>query len=431
MAFTKITAAHNGRKALDYILGQKGHNGNNHRNEYVTGVNMVSPDTVSYSDQMERYWNRASDMMKVQVRRVTQSFSEKELDPNNPDDIFKAHEIGIETGKKFFGDRQFIVATQTDGKSGLVHNHIFGNNVDLITNKGMTGPEYHYQRLRDISDEVIKENGVELDLGESHGEVYTQTERAKRENDEYVWKDDLRDRIREAMTEATNEDEFIDALDDLGVGYNLRGKTLTYTLNDTSNYFAAFGKEPDKELKSRAKKLGNEFMPESIQDAFKHNLSDDTEYETEDELEAKNEAPDVSDEVADDVIEDAAETVDEVSESTNDETESETEEETEMFYAPTADNLAKMRDEDFLVPDKISHISKQLDELYDEESEQVSIDLNVNMKVESDAESEAKRIQEQIRQERLKKLKRSSVGEVSDAYDEMRKRMNSQQGEKE
>ena len=202
-------------------------------------------------------------------------------------------------------------------------------------------------------------------------------------------------------------------------------------MTSTSNYFAAFGKEPDKELKSRAKKLGNEFMPESIQDAFKRNLSDDTEYETEDELEVQNEAPDVSDEVADDVIEDVAETVDEVSESTNDETESETEEESEMFYAPTADNLAKMRDEDFLVPDKISHISKQLDELYDEESEQVSIDLNVNMKVESDAESEAKRIQEQIRQERLKKLKRSSVGEVSDAYDEMRKRMNSQQGEKE
>ena len=424
MAFTKITAAHNGRKALDYILGQKGHNGNKHRNEYVTGVNMVSPDTVTYSDQMERYWNRASDSMKVQVRRVTQSFSEKELDPNNPDDIFKAHEIGIETGKKFFGDRQFIVATQTDGKSGLVHNHIFGNNVDLITNKGMTGPEYHYQRLRDISDEVIKENGVELDLGESHGEVYTQTERAKREKDEYVWKDDLRDRIREAMTEATNEDEFIDALDNLGVGYNLRGKTLTYTLNDTSNYIAAFGKEPDKELKSRAKKLGNEFIPESLQEAYKRNLSGETEYEAEDEIEAEIEAPDVSEEVANEVVEEVSEPVDEVTESTSEETENVTDEEPVTEQAEESDG-------DDYVPDKITHISKKLDELYDEESEKVSIDLTVDMQVESDTESEARRIQEQIRQERLRKLRRSSVGEVADAYNDMRKRMTSEYGEKE
>ena len=424
MAFTKITAAHNGRKALDYILGQKGHNGNKHRNEYVTGVNMVSPDTVTYSDQMERYWNRASDSMKVQVRRVTQSFSEKELDPNNPDDIFKAHEIGIETGKKFFGDRQFIVATQTDGKSGLVHNHIFGNNVDLITNKGMTGPEYHYQRLRDISDEVIKENGVELDLGESHGEVYTQTERAKREKDEYVWTDDLRDRIREAMTEATNEDEFIDALDNLGVGYNLRGKTLTYTLNDTSNYIAAFGKEPDKELKSRAKKLGNEFIPESLQEAYKRNLSGETEYEAEDEIEAEIEAPDVSEEVANEVVEEVSEPVDEVTESTSEETENVTDEE------PVTEQAEESDDDDY-VPDKITHISKKLDELYDEESEKVSIDLTVDMQVESDTESEARRIQEQIRQERLRKLRRSSVGEVADAYNDMRKRMTSEYGEKE
>ena len=288
----------------------------------------------------------------------------------------------------------------------------------------MTGPEYHYQRLRDISDEVIKENGVELDLGESHGEVYTQTERAKREKDEYVWKDDLRDRIREAMTEAPNEDEFIDALDNLGVGYNLRGKTLTYTLNDTSNYIAAFGKEPDKELKSRAKKLGNEFIPESLQEAYKRNLSGETEYEAEDEIEAEIEAPDVSEEVANEVVEEVSEPVDEVTESTSEETENVTDEE------PVTEQAEESDDDDY-VPDKITHISKKLDELYDEESEKVSIDLTVDMQVESDTESEARRIQEQIRQERIRKLRRSSVGEVADAYNDMRKRMTSEYGEKE
>lgn len=104
MSITKITATHNGKKALEYILKDRGHNGNERRNEFLTGYNMVSPDAVSYYDQMEKYWSRKSEKTKIEVRRVTQSFSRNELNPDDDNDVFKAHEIGIETGRRLFPD---------------------------------------------------------------------------------------------------------------------------------------------------------------------------------------------------------------------------------------------------------------------------------------------------------------------------------------
>ena len=216
MAYTKVTRAHNGKKAINYLFGAS-HSEGIERNYHITGVNMVSFDSVSPSDQFARYWNRASDRVKVQVIRVTQSFSDKEFDPNNEADILTAHEVGVEAGKQIFGDRQFIVATQIDGKSGYIHNHIFANNINMITNLGMRGDDYQHSRIQQISDDVIKSFGVKLDYGKNKGDKYTQAERAKREKSEYVWKDDLKERIRESIDASSDFDSFEDALAFRGV----------------------------------------------------------------------------------------------------------------------------------------------------------------------------------------------------------------------
>ncbi len=413
MAITKITAAHDGRKALNYILGQKGHNGNLYRNEYITGVNMVSPDAVSYADQMEKYWDRASDMMKVQVRRVTQSFSAKELDPNNPDDIFKAHEIGIETGKRFFGDRQFVVTTQTDGKSGLVHNHIFGNNVDMVTNKGMRGNDYRVDRLREISDKVVTDYGVTFDEGKTHGKGYSQAVRTLREKGKYSWVDDIADRVREARDMSTDMDEFRDALDNLGISLR-EGKYLTFTLNDTSNYLAEKGEEPKKKLSNRlnSKVVGTEFHIDTLKRAFDENkgivFQDDIETEIED-----------SEEVAEEPVIEREEN-DNQSEIIP-EKESVKDPENELMIEENPES-----EEDEKEPEVVFSFEKKLNELFEEESEKVELKVNTEMNMESD-EADAQRIaQIRIHEERMKKLCRSSVGGMDEAYKELHSKTDSQ-----
>lgn len=269
MAYTKITSAYHGAKAISYLLGES-HKEGVERNMHLSGINMVSPDAVSYTEQMQTYWDRASDRMKVQVRRVTQSASRKEIDPENEADLLKFHEVGIETGRRVFGNRQFIVATQIDGKSGLANNHIFANNVDFITVKGMRGDDYQHSRIKQISDEVFQEFGIEIDEGEKHGSKYTQAERVKRDRGEYVWKDDLKDRITESLEASTDYKSFEDALAFRGVSARF-GKTITYTLDDTTAYEDFYDEPPKNPLKVRGKKLGNAFDVKHIEDTFLQN----------------------------------------------------------------------------------------------------------------------------------------------------------------
>ena len=62
--------------------------------------------------------------------RLVISYSRNELDPDNPADILKADEIGQKIVNKYYPNRQAVVFTQIDGKSGLVHTHILISDVD-------------------------------------------------------------------------------------------------------------------------------------------------------------------------------------------------------------------------------------------------------------------------------------------------------------
>lgn len=270
MGYTKVTYSHNGADSLAYLEG-RGHNGHEKRNIHCTGVNMLSSEVVPYSAQMRKHWKRADKRMKIELIRVTQSFSKEELDPSKAEDILKAHEIGLATGKQLAGkDRQFVCATQIDGKSGLIHSHIMINNVDTVKHKCIAERMTH-EHVKQVSDREIERANVTLDYGEKHDTSYTQTERNRKQNNKYVWKDDLRDRIRSAMEDSTNFKEFEQALGFCGVSLR-KGKHLTYTLDDVSEYIKSEGKQPKRKLSGRAKSLGEEFDEGYVKKVFAQNI---------------------------------------------------------------------------------------------------------------------------------------------------------------
>ena len=207
MAYSRITATHDGREALKYAEGNgKGHNDNEKRNEVISSVNMV--DKIPYADQMQKFWLKARPNHKIQVRRIIQSFSINELDPNKPEDREKANVIGREFVKKYFPSRQAVIFTQIDGKSGLIHNHIIISDVHMETYKGFTKKEYHYETIENYTNEIASEF-ITLDSGNKSADKSTQTERVKRKQGKYVWKDDLKERIRKAMLMTSSEDDYI------------------------------------------------------------------------------------------------------------------------------------------------------------------------------------------------------------------------------
>ena len=269
MAYTRVTRTANGHGALMYAYGKgKGHNGSDVRNDLIANVNILPG--VPAEIQMQKYWNRARANHKTQVIRVVQSFSVRELNPDEPADILTANIIGQEFVQKYYSDRQAVVFTQTDGKSGLIHNHVIISDTDMTSSRGCDKQQYYQPTLAKWTDEIAGQY-FELDFGDTTvPDKTTQTERAKRALGEYVWKDDLKSRITEALNESESEEDWIRNLPAHGVNIEVhdskkRGKYYTYELMDTDG----FGdKKIPQNLKSRSYKLGTLYDAEHIQEYF-------------------------------------------------------------------------------------------------------------------------------------------------------------------
>ena len=179
MAYSRVTRTAFGRDALEYAAGHgMGHNHNEHRNVDVGYVNLLPDIDPAY--QMEMYWNRARANHKIQVLRVVQSFSKKELNPQDENDILTANLIGQEFVQKYYPNRQAVVFTQIDGKSGLVHNHVIISDTDIFTYKGCTKEQYHFPKVKEWTNAIAGQY-FELDSGVQQVEdKTTQTERHKR-----------------------------------------------------------------------------------------------------------------------------------------------------------------------------------------------------------------------------------------------------------
>lgn len=269
MAYTRVTRTANGHGALMYAYGKgKGHNGSDVRNDLIANVNILPG--VPAEIQMQKYWNRARANHKTQVIRVVQSFSVRELNPDEPADILTANIIGQEFVQKYYPDRQAVVFTQTDGKSGLIHNHVIISDTDMTSSRGCNKQQYYQPTLAKWTDEIAGQY-FELDFGDTTvPDKTTQTERAKRALGEYVWKDDLKSRITEALNESESEEDWIKNLPAHGVNIEVhdskkRGKYYTYELMDTDG----FGdKKIPQNLKSRSYKLGTLYDAEHVQEYF-------------------------------------------------------------------------------------------------------------------------------------------------------------------
>ena len=269
MAYTRVTRTANGHGALMYAYGKgKGHNGSDVRNDLIANVNILPG--VPAEIQMQKYWNRARANHKTQVIRVVQSFSVRELNPDEPADILTANIIGQEFVQKYYSDRQAVVFTQTDGKSGLIHNHVIISDTDMTSSRGCDKQQYYQPTLAKWTDEIAGQY-FELDFGDTTvPDKTTQTERAKRALGEYVWKDDLKSRITEALNESESEEDWIKNLPAHGVNIEVhdskkRGKYYTYELMDTDG----FGdKKIPQNLKSRSYKLGTLYDAEHVQEYF-------------------------------------------------------------------------------------------------------------------------------------------------------------------
>ena len=226
----------------------------------------------NYGDQMQACWKKARSNHTNQILRIIMSFSRKEFDPDDKNSALRAYMIAEMLVQERYQNRQAVIFIQKDGKSGLVHAHILVNDVDL-DGKGLSKEQYHVPSVREWSNKAA-EKFVVLDTGQGKtSDKTTQTERAKREAGEWVYKDDIKSRVRRSMARATDEKSFLEQLELNGVSAEAKdskkyGHYYTYELVDLS-------KKPEDaklpvSLKARSYKLGEAYGPEALEASIKY-----------------------------------------------------------------------------------------------------------------------------------------------------------------
>ena len=277
MAYTRISHTRNGRAAIQYARGNgRGHNGHAKRNLLIGGVGMLPDEVIPFEEQMAQDWARASGKNKNQVRRIVASYSEKELDPHGEDSAYLALEIAQEFVEEAYPNRKAAIFVQNDGKGEKLHVHILVSNVDSIEHKGCTDEQTNFRYVENHFDRVAGRH-IALDNGKKVKDKFTQAERALEEENEeaaenggaavYIWKDDLRERIRIAMENATSEDDFLEALEDEGVKARYgtsrqHDKYISYELVDVPDHMEG----ADRKYKARSYTLGDAYGVKALRE---------------------------------------------------------------------------------------------------------------------------------------------------------------------
>ena len=277
MAVTRVTNTRNGRAAIRYAFEEPSHKKGMDRVLLASGSNL---NTNSAMEQMIATWkSHGKDNGKsVQMYRIIQSFGLDELNPDNPEHIAIANEIGQTLASELYPDKQALIVTQADGEGGKLHNHVLVNSVGFVDGKSLRGERTGWKAISDKSDEIIQRYGLKPIERETGAIKSTMAEIKLREKGEYVWKDDLRGRIGSTFEnrDITSQDEFVEHMrDEYDVGVRFRGKKgVSYDFID----------ENGKKRTSRATALadgGVGFNQDAINELIQENLRLQQEQEQE------------------------------------------------------------------------------------------------------------------------------------------------------
>lgn len=171
---------------------------------YVTGVN-CSADTA-----LEEMLNTQSLFGKTGgnvAYHCYQSFKPGEVTPE------QCHQLGVELARRMWGDKyQVLVATHLDRDH--LHNHLVCCSVSFIDGKKFNDNKAAYSRLRRLSDEICRENGLSV-IEKPRGKTPRQIHFAEK-NGEPTRYNLMREAIDNAVSLSTNFPTFISLMKQQG-----------------------------------------------------------------------------------------------------------------------------------------------------------------------------------------------------------------------
>ena len=193
-------------KAIDYICnGEKTDGGH-----WITSVNCHYKSAELEFDITKNSWESGVENLAF---HAIQSFKKGEVTPE------QAHEIGMETMKKFLNDEyEFVIATHID--KACIHNHIIINSVNFHNGKSFSREHDRkyspaWQELKKVSDKITAERGLSV-IENAKGKGMTHYEWELNKSGQ-SWKQKLKFVIDETLKTSKSFDEFLDKLRSQGI----------------------------------------------------------------------------------------------------------------------------------------------------------------------------------------------------------------------
>lgn len=172
---------------------------------YVTGINCIAPRAYETMMTTKKRFGKLGGNVAY---HGYQSFVSGEVSPE------EAHEIGIKTAQKMWGNRYEVVVT-THLNTDNIHNHIVVNSVSFVDGKKFENKINDHKLLRQISDAIC------LDYGKSvikNANFYSKNKNAYwlHQSGKMTHRDMLKQDIEEVLQVATDRHSFEHHLKTMG-----------------------------------------------------------------------------------------------------------------------------------------------------------------------------------------------------------------------
>lgn len=265
MAYTTMTSTRNGSSAIRYVLTDQKRNKEMGKSRVLisNGHNVDCENAMEQMEQTRLRFGKQGGRF-VETYRVIQSFGTNELDPDNPDAAIVANEIGMALAAELYPKQEVLVVTQNDGEGGKLHNHLIVNAVSFVDGKSLAGADTGWRKLSKQSDKVVAATlGVAEPLPGAKQRI-SRKEQRLRDAGEFVWKDELRERIETALAVPTvvSREGFVDEMAAMGVEVRFGGKKGNKDLKGKPSYSFVDSKGDSQHL--RGTKLGEAYGGDAI-----------------------------------------------------------------------------------------------------------------------------------------------------------------------
>ena len=236
-------------KALHYASDERKTVAGEEKAMYITGVNCSADTAFSEMISVQERFDKTTGNVAY---HAYQSFKTGEVTPE------LAHKLGVELAKKMWGDEyQVLVATHFN--TGTYHNHLVINSVSMWNGKKFNCNEGAYWKLRSISDELCKENGLTViknPKGKTPRKLYF-----SEKNGEPTQYNLMREAIDKALEMSTNPKDFAYVMKRLG---------YVIDLNPYRKY--ATVRSQNSKKATRLYRLGEAYDRDAIYDRMRDNL---------------------------------------------------------------------------------------------------------------------------------------------------------------